>query len=199
MAWSDDWQDLEPLMMAWLERNVHEAGLSSAMRLSGGLWLGSTQQPPEPGCLHLEASILRSVAVGAHITRGSDQSIASGSSTAISFSAARFDPLGMFAAALPTRLTCRVSGVYLLVGQVSFNQNATGRRVAILRKNGSLQIAGQTVGGYSDAPSHACATTLAALDEGDYLELLAYQNSGGNLAVKALGDYSPELSAVRIA
>lgn len=134
MAWSDDWQDLEPLMMAWLERNVHEAGLSSAMRLSGGLWLGSTQQPPQPGCLHLEASILRSVAVGAHITRGSDQSIASGSSTAISFSAARFDPLGMFAAVLPTRLTCRVSGIYLLVGQVSFNQNATGRRVAIIRK-----------------------------------------------------------------
>jgi len=105
----------------------------------------------------------------------------------------------MFAAAQPTRLTCRVSGVYWVIGQVSFNQNSSGRRVTILRKGGSLQIGLQTAGGYSDAPSHVIASTLVQLEEGEYVELLAYQNSGGNLAVKALADYSPELSAVRVA
>jgi len=199
VARSEDWEDLEPLMMAWLARNADEGGLTGAMRLNGGLWLGTVSQPPEPGCLHLEKSILRSVAVGAHITRATDQTIASGNSTAISFNSVRFDPLGMFAAAQPTRLTCRVSGVYLLIGQISFNQNSSGRRVSILRRGGSLQIALQTANGYSDAPSHVIASTLVQMEEGEYIELLAYQSSGGNLAVKALTDYSPELSAVRVA
>lgn len=39
---------------------------------------------------------------------------------------------------------------------------------------------------------------FSSLARGDYIEVYALQNTGGNLAVKAFGGYSPDFWAMRL-
>lgn len=87
----------------------------------------------------------------------------------------------------PTRLVVATAGVYQLAGQVSWNANTTGSRVARWAVNGTgvdVQSAYTASAAMITFPAPTIAVQLAA---GDYVELQAYQSSGGSLNLNAGG------------
>ena len=95
----------------------------------------------------------------------------------------------------PTRLTCQ----YVICANIRWAANAVGIRGMQIYLNGA------TIIGYSlpDAGSVTftaqAITTTYKLVAGNFVELRAFQNSGGNLNVEAQLNYSPEFSMVRVA
>jgi len=147
--------------------------------------------------------VIQSTAISCRVTRSTDQSISSGAWTAISFSSATWDdrPSSLspqWSSGTPTRLTCRADGLYLITGHLSFAGNATGRRVARIFLNGSTEIALQSHPASSTNPVHLTFSVLRKLTAGNYIELGAFQDSGGALNVLT-GTYTPVLSWTRIA
>lgn len=81
-----------------------------------------------------------------------------------------------------------MGGYYRLIGNVMFSPNATGRRQARIVKNATL---GGSQAAVADVPTNAAGETtvgfsadLVLLAAGDYVEVYAYQNSGGALGIK---------------
>jgi len=83
-----------------------------------------------------------------------------------------------------SRITIRTPGKYALTGQISYASNATGVRKCLIVKNGTTVLA------EADIPAIAGGITsvvgagpvIVPLAAGDYVELQAYQSSGGALA-----------------
>lgn len=97
------------------------------------------------------------------------------------------DPWGMRAPAQPTRLVAPISGWYTATGNFDFVGNATGIRVARIRRNGTtVQASLRSVSVGAGAPTDMNVTTGAILlAASDFLTLTAEQNSGGALNVNA--------------
>jgi hypothetical protein len=85
-----------------------------------------------------------------------------------------------------SRYTPTVSGWYLFIGSVSYVQNATGNRLAEFHKNGSGSAVnlGQGAQPTCDTNNLSTVRALAVVQmngTSDYVELDAYQTSGGAL------------------
>lgn len=172
-------------LLSGLQRALDEAGLAGGGRLAGGLALGATDQPAPAGSLLLEGSIYRSTALAARLLKGSDQTLASGVTTLISFSAASFDPGGMFDPATPERLTARHAGAYWISAALGFALNPSGHRTAALRLNGFEVLAAHTLMSPAGADGWLTLGGLAHLQEGEYAELTGLQTSGADLDARA--------------
>lgn len=89
-----------------------------------------------------------------------------------------------------SRYTVPVSGTYAVSGAVTFDANATGQRVTKIYKNGSA-VTGTNL--WEPASANFVTVSIPPFSipclVGDYLEIAAFQNSGGNLAVKSVGAY----------
>lgn len=102
-----------------------------------------------------------------------------------------------------TRITCKTAGKYQINASVYFNAiSATGIRFAGIRINGTTYIAAEQTG--PDGAGNSTALSVSGLWQlavNDYIELVCYQNSGGNVTLASAGggSYSPVLSAVRVA
>lgn len=123
--------------------------------------------------------------------RSSVQSIATATYTAVAWNAESWDTAGMHSTSTQTeRLWIRTPGAWEVTAQVAFSSNATGARTVVVRKNGVAYVARlqqmPATGVATISPVHAEVTVAA----GDYLEVLAYQSSGGNLDVAAGRDYT---------
>lgn len=88
-----------------------------------------------------------------------------------------------------SRLTLNTPGTWLFTVNLRWTSNATGYRFADLRKNAAGSGAGGSSVGAIVVPAvNGNATVLSLAIEwpgfiaGDYVELFAFQNSGGNLA-----------------
>lgn len=98
-----------------------------------------------------------------------------------------------------SRIVAPANGFYIGTATVSFASNATGVRILTLRKNsGGVGTAGTQLGyvelSAASAIHYMQVTGLIYLGATDYLELFAYQNSGG-----ALNAQVANFSVVRIA
>lgn len=137
------------------------------------------------------------------VYRGSNQTLTTATLTAIQFSTASVDTspgAQMWASTANTRLTIREPGSYLLLGSLQFAANVTGVRAIYIRYNGSTILGTAT----QDATSGGASTdmlchvpTLSNFGAGDYLELVGFQSSGGDLAVVSASS-APFLSAVLV-
>jgi hypothetical protein len=98
------------------------------------------------------------------------------------------------------RITITTSGVYLIWGNVAFAYNANGVRALYIYVNGTTIAARVQVDrvGNSSGSTIMQATTIYSLSAGDYLQLVAEQNSGGNLNILQVDRYSPDFAAQRI-
>jgi len=121
------------------------------------------------------------------VYRSTAQSIPNATFTAMSFDTVRYDvgPSPHWVAGSPTRLTCQVAGTYAVWAGVQYN-GATGgyTRVAQIYKNGSIYLGSGGVGGAASNAGGAPAAsnaTIVQLSIGDYVEALAYQDSGAAL------------------
>jgi hypothetical protein len=97
---------------------------------------------------------------------------------------------------LNTRYTARYSGWYLISGAVAFAVNATGDRFSWLMVNGS-DVNGSLGFTAADASAVAvthCRTRKVFLNVGDYIELVGFQNSGGNLLSAVTGREQSSMS-----
>jgi uncharacterized protein YjdB len=90
-----------------------------------------------------------------------------------------------FSLGSPSRLTVPIDGRYWIGGGFEFDNDSTGNvRKAAIREGGSNYIAQQDAGnGDAIRGVNACAFTVVELDANDYVELMAYQDNGGNLSV----------------
>lgn len=133
------------------------------------------------------------------VRRTSNQSIPDNTTTAVSFDTAVFDPTTMWVIGSPTRLTILTAGLYLMGGCTSWEANATGTRELAFRVNGTTELESQD--NRPDSGSVALQQALSYLwffDPGDFVELIARQESGGarNLVTQAV--YSTVLWMVYI-
>lgn len=137
----------------------------------------------------------------ARVTNGSNISHAtSGTRQFLTFANERFDSADLHSTSSNTgRLTAPITGLYLIGGHIIFASNATGRREASIRLNGTtfLEINNQPAVNGDD--TEMSVTTLYQFTAGDYVELGANQTSGGALDVRSLANISPEFWMVRLA
>jgi hypothetical protein len=85
-----------------------------------------------------------------------------------------------------SRYTARYPGIYRVGGGVGFAVNATGSRGVAWLRNGILvdgsDVMVPAVSSASTSSRVPARSMLIRLAEGDYIELGAFQNSGGDLA-----------------
>lgn len=132
------------------------------------------------------------------VYRTTDQSIATATTTAIAFDAERHDATGMHEPATnPSRITIVTPGVYRLSAAVEFGTDPVGSYSLVLLVNGTTTIATDQKELTSGTGPAAMlnASTEYKLAAADYVEAVVTQDSGVSVAVKALGNYSPEFAA----
>jgi len=124
----------------------------------------------------------------------------SGANQTLTFNSERYDDADYHSTVSNTsRLTVPQPGRYLVGGCVAFAANATGVRALTLRVNNTSSFAIQNTialtGGNATILQVEAVYELAA---GDYVELLAYQDSGAALNLTAAGNYAPEFWISRL-
>lgn len=97
----------------------------------------------------------------------------------------------------PSRITIKRPGRYHLSGFAGFAYQTAGVRFLSIVKNGGAFMAGaSTIGAYTSAaalPAFLTHATEARLNAGEYVELFAYQDTGGPIDIIAEVGRSPEL------
>jgi hypothetical protein len=89
-------------------------------------------------------------------------------------------------------------GRYLIQGEVSWASNVIGYRGLQILKNGSVTLSNMNQAPPGSSVMGMRISVVASLVDGDYVELLGFQTSGGNLNSEANATYSPSFSAVRL-
>lgn len=127
------------------------------------------------------------------VYRDTDVGIANNAWTGVPFVTEDFDPDVMHDnASNTTRITIPTGGAgyYIATGQIRFAANGTGSRGIRFLKNGATSSA--LGGGQFDPSANASidhginiSSGIVKLSAGDYLEMQAFQNSGGSLNAKA--------------
>jgi hypothetical protein len=133
---------------------------------------------------------------------GTTQTLVSGTDTAISFDTVLIDDASFWSAGTPTRLTVPAgrAGRYLVGGQLSYVNNASGTRSSRIVLNGARKLATNLTPGTSTSYVSHTPVGLADLVVGDYIELRGTQDSGGPLAVGQVSfNETPSLWLQRVA
>lgn len=127
--------------------------------------------------------------LGARVTRATAQSVADSTVTAIAWDSETRDDGGWHDNATNnSRLTVptgKGGRWYLICACLRYASNATGRRNSAIRLNGTTNIVTQNI--LTVAATDAQKINMAGiyyLADADYVEVIAFQNSGGNLDVE---------------
>jgi len=121
-----------------------------------------------------------------------NQSISNNTFTALTFNSETFDTNTFHDTSSNTsRITIPAGygGKYLILGIYVMQQNSTGVRLFRFNKNGSILCNTTTVAATSYEISGSLST-IESLSAGDYIEFMAYQDSGTSLNIK--GDTQPQ-------
>lgn len=146
------------------------------------------------------AQVASGSAPAVRVYHTSAQALANGTATALAFNSERFDTGSMHdTAANTTRLTAPSAGKYLIIGHVRFATSGdTTNRSLWVRLNGTTAIGEvEAPAGGGTQPLKMNVTTLYQLNAGDYVELVALQNTGGALNIDVIANSSPEFMMIR--
>lgn len=135
----------------------------------------------------------------AFLTQGTVQSLPSSAWAAVTYDQSGVDTYGGHSNTTnPSRYTAQVAGWYSVGGGASTAANATGQRGAAVARNGTRVQGGAAMSQAASALSPTVPTppTLAYLNVGDYLEIDAYQNSGGALNTASSSDLDSSMAVV---
>lgn len=142
--------------------------------------VGSIEGPPGPA----GAGGVPTVVPSCRVDQIADQVITQLTFTPITFDAEIYDTDSMHDPGVnPTRVTAQTAGVYSVDAGVLWQFNANGGRVIQIKKNGVESVARQDQDSAATLTRAANVGTTVKLDVGDYLELVVYQDSGGNLSI----------------
>jgi hypothetical protein len=134
-------------------------------------------------------------AISARAYQSAEQTIPSGYGTWLSFNAEYYDTDGLFTPPSTMIYAKRRAGYYLVLGQVEFKANASGFRYALLCKNASTYLAANECLPLTGWESALNVQSVVYLAVNDYVRMMVYQNSGGNLNTAA-GDFVTWLSLI---
>jgi hypothetical protein len=125
---------------------------------------------------------------GARFMRSAAQSIATATFTAIIASTEEYDTANYHSTSTNTsRMTTPRAGKYLITACIEYAANATGIRSVAIRLDGATYIAAQSTASLGSVLATTVSTSVVYdLASGAYVEMMAYQTSGGNL--NALGN-----------
>ena len=128
--------------------------------------------------------------VGCSLTKSANQSAADETETIVTFDQETFDTDGFHSNVTNnSRITIPTGkgGKYLLVGALDFATNATGRRRLSFYKNGSRESTSIQLMAVSTATQTTNITSSLVINlvATDYVELSAFQGSGGALDVRS--------------
>lgn len=156
---------------------------------------------PQPGIISqgIAPPILRGAAIGARAYNSASLTVASSTITAVTLDSERWDTDSCHSTSANTsRLTCNTAGKYVISGNIAFDANTSGTfRDIGIRLNGSTIIAYNRASPNSGTPN-IIATTIWDLVAGDYVEMIAQQDSGASRTLAAQADFTPEFSMVLI-
>lgn len=146
----------------------------------------------------ITGSNIKATAIGARAYNSAAISVANATLITLTLNSERWDSDTIHSTSTNTsRLTCNTAGKYLITANVAYDINATGYRVTRILLNGVTEIARDMRMPVTASDYTACiVTTIQDLTVTDYIEVQAYQTSGGALNVQSVGNYSPELSMV---
>lgn len=85
----------------------------------------------------------------------------------------------------PSRITAAIAGKYIVTGVLSYTGNATGTRLLRAHVNGSPIGDFAQVAGFDTNTVTLSGNVMVDLAATDYVEILAFQNSGGDLDVRS--------------
>ena len=124
------------------------------------------------------------------------QSIPSGTSTAIEFDTELSNDAGLWSASANTRFTftAATAGKYLFTGSLRFAGAAGGVRSVSVRVNGTTDLAVSSIPVDSSSDTAGNAVGFRDMVAGDYVELRAFQNSGGSINV----NFGMKLDCIRL-
>lgn len=118
----------------------------------------------------------------------------SGSAMVVTFNSERYDTDTMHSTSADTgRITFNTAGLYLVEGGVQWDANATGVRYLGIRLNGATFLRLTQENAVNDLGQ--VISTVYKFAATNYVELVAFQNSGATRTIVAAGNYSPEFSA----
>lgn len=138
-------------------------------------------------------------AIWARVYHSANQSILNNTLTALAFDSERVDTDTIHDTATNnSRLTCKTAGVYSISGTAEYANNVTGNRELAVRLNGTTYIAAIKYPAATLLTSLVVIETKYALVVNDYVELIAFQDSGGALNVTASANYSAEFMMARL-
>ena len=119
--------------------------------------------------------------------------------TALTFNTQRWDTDTIHSTVVnPNRLTCKHAGRYLIVVNVKIDGNAAGFRNVYFRYNGGDIIGENRQVGSALTDNVLTVSTVWDLNVNDYVETIAWQDSGGALNCVYTAKYSPEFMMERI-
>ncbi len=135
----------------------------------------------------------------ARVYHNANIAIPNNSATALTFNSERYDNDSIHDTSVnPGRLTCSTPGIYVITGCVRFSSNATGQRWLYIRHNASSTIGSVRVSAAASGETDLFVASIWSLNANDYLELVAWQNSGTTLNIVYAGGLSPEFAMIRI-
>lgn len=117
--------------------------------------------------------------------RTTSQTLTANAATTMSWESVTMDTDTIWSSAVPTRLTAKTAGKYLVTASIRLNSNATGtQRAGYIVKNGTTPpIYGTSIwvpGGYTPA---VASTAIIDMAVGDYVEYVIYNDATGNLTI----------------
>ena len=120
------------------------------------------------------------VAVRCYSSAG--QTIATSAQTAVLFDTNDFDTNSMHSVSVnTTRLTCNATGTYLIEGQVALGSVTLGSVILYVKLNGTTFLCQSST--YPGGVNVNQINTIWNLVQGDYVELIVFQATGGNVAL----------------
>lgn len=144
---------------------------------------------------------IRPPGISARVYRTATQSISNNTTTPINFDNERWDTHTFHDNSTNnTRLTIPFDGYYICGGNLEYATTAGGgRRSIFIRLNGATRLAEFEAGtnvGTTDNPRLSVVTEYSFV-AGDYVELCAFQSSGGALNVNNNANNSPEFWIIK--
>ena len=128
--------------------------------------------------------------VGAFAYKGADQTISTGTYTAVTLTNEDFDTDAFHSTSTNTaRMTVPSgkAGKYLFNFSLQWSGGTTNTRVLTIYKNGSIFSYLENPATSVGATFTQCASIVMDLAVGDYVELYCYQSTGGNLTLYGTG------------
>lgn len=121
--------------------------------------------------------------IGVSVYRSSALSLSSGAGVLVTFDSEYYDEADFHEGVTnPSRITAPEDGRYIVGYAVAFAANSSGYRGTWVKKNDTdNSFLGDFITNTGGITPRNGANAVMDLEAGDYLELYAYQNSGGNL------------------